>query len=96
MDNEVKNDLQTYYLLGEPVVDIIRKEGKLVVEKWYSTWYELIIFMPNEQSLFTHMGEEWHGIQTVSDLKILVYGEDTFTVSDEMAEAIRNYKGESK
>ena len=93
---EIKNDLQTYYLASEPVVDIERINGRIEIVKWHGQWHETIVLVDNDLVFHTHLGEEWFGIHTVSDLKILIFGKDTFVVSDEMAYAIRNYKGERK
>tara|TARA_B100000029_G_C17236990_1_gene837546 strand:+ start:252 stop:557 length:306 start_codon:yes stop_codon:yes gene_type:complete len=86
MENKqkLKNDECVYYIKGEPAFSLERKEGKVVVTKWFEPWDMLIITTPNDTPLYTEYGDEWFGVFTVSDIKMLAFGADEFVVSDEM------------
>ena len=88
----LKNDECTYYIQGMPAFSIERQKGKLTITKWFEPFNIAILSLPNEMLLYTEGGDEWFGLRTVSDIKMLAFGADTFVVPDHILEEL-NLKG---
>ena len=87
-DQKLKNDECIYYIKGQEAVAIKRVDGKLTITKWWEPWDLAIITLPNDVPLYTEYGEEWFGLRTVSDIKTLAFGTDTFVVPDHVIEQL--------
>lgn len=73
MDNKV-----TYYIGYKPVAVTTTIENKVHVEL-IGIYKHLLLFTPNDIELENN-SKEYTGIQTVSDLKKIIYGKDTFVM----------------
>ena len=72
------NSKVTYYLGLRPVAVVTTRGNKVHVEL-IGIYKHLLLFTPNDVQL-ENDSKEFTGIQTVSDLKSIVYGKDTFVV----------------